>query len=89
MGCVSFRLQVMGAIGPVTSWKKTNVGVAETEMGEGGTYAWALGGIDPSTTIGLYFEVANPSATTPAAPSRRHHLQIVTRYAHGPVIPFR
>ncbi len=73
----------MGAIGPCTSLKKANACVAETEMGEGGTYAWSLGGIDPSTTLALYFEIANASATAAPAASRRHHLQIVTKYQHS------
>ena len=74
-----FSVQVMGAIGPCTSLRKPNACVAETEMGEGGTYSWSLGGIDPSTTIALYFEIANASASAPVSASRRHHLQIVTK----------
>ena len=53
----SREFKIAGAIGPVSSLKKTGPSVAETEIGLGGTYAWSLGGIDPATTIAVYFEV--------------------------------
>ena len=53
----SREFKIAGAIGPVTSLKKTGPSVAETEIGNGGTYAWSLGGIDPATTVAVYFEV--------------------------------
>jgi hypothetical protein len=81
------RVQVTGAIGPCTSLKKTNKCVSETEVGEGGTYTWALGGIDPSTTLALYFEVANSAGGAPVPPGKRYHLQIVTRYAPRACVP--
>ncbi len=46
------------AIGNVTSIDRKSPSVAETEIGVGGTCAWALGGLDPSSTVALYFEVS-------------------------------
>ena len=78
----SREFKVTGAIGPCSSLKKTSPSVSEQVIGEGGTYAWAMGGIDPSTSLALYFEVAN-STSTPMPAGKRHHLQLVTRYQHS------
>jgi protein transport protein SEC23 len=74
--------QVSGAIGPCTSLKKAGPNVSETEIGECGTTAWSLGGIDPSTTVSLFFEVAGKGGAV-VQPGKRHHLQIVTYYQHS------
>ena len=74
----SREYKVAGAIGPCSSLKKQSPCVAETEIGVGGTYAWSMGAIDPSSTIAFYFEVVNqPSNPLPAG--KRHHLQPVER----------
>ena len=78
----SREYKVAGAIGPCSSLKKQSPCVAETEIGVGGTYAWSMGAIDPSSTIAFYFEVVNqPSNPLPAG--KRHHLQIITQYQHS------
>ena len=53
-----------------------------SQIGEGGTYAWSLGGIDPSTSLSLYFDVAAKD-TQSAQPGKRHHLQLITYYQHS------
>jgi protein transport protein SEC23 len=41
-----------------------------------------MGGIDPSTTVALYFEVANPTGQT-IAPNKRRYIQLITQYQHA------
>jgi len=55
----SREFKVSGAIGPVTSLGKKGPNVSDLEVGRGGTNAWSLGGIDPSTTIAVYFDITN------------------------------
>lgn len=59
--------KVCGAIGHCVSLKKTGPSVSDTEIGEGGTYVWALSGVHPTTTVALYFEVSRqePAAISP------------------------
>lgn len=73
---------ISGAIGPCTSLRKAGPSVSETEIGEAGTSAWSLGGIDPSTTLSVFFEVAGKGGAA-IQPGKRHHLQIVTYYQHS------
>jgi len=78
----SREFKVSGAIGTCTSLKKKAHYVAESEIGEGGTYAWSLAGIDPSTTIALYFEISNPHES-PIPSTSRPYIQLVTTYQHA------
>jgi protein transport protein SEC23 len=87
----SREFKVSGAIGPCSSLKKGGPSVSEMETGEGGTTAWSLGGIDPSTSIGIYFDIAAGGggggaaggAGAGAMSTRRPHLQIQTTYTHS------
>ena len=78
----SREFKVSGAIGPCSSMRKAGPQVGETEIGEGGTCAWSMGGINPTTAVALYFEVANarPEAISHG---KRHFLQLVTKYQHS------
>ena len=81
--CLTSRdYKISGAIGPCVSLKKGSPSVSETEVGEGGTFAWSLGGVDPSTSVALYFDVSAKDAAS-AQPGRRHHLQLITYYQHS------
>ena len=44
-----------------------------------GTYAWYLGGVDPSTSIAFFFEVTNTNAT-PLPQQKRRYFQFLTSY---------
>ena len=59
----SREFKVSGAIGPVTSLGKKSPNVSDLEVGRGGTNAWSLGGIDPGTTIAVYFDITNPGVS--------------------------
>lgn len=75
--------KVCGAIGPCNSLhKKESSCVSDHEVGEGGTNVWAMGGVDLSTTVALYFELV--SAEPHAVPAtKRRYIQLVTRYQHA------
>jgi protein transport protein SEC23 len=57
--------------------------VAEVEIGQGGTNVWSMGGIDPSTTVAVYFEVTNP-ANNALPPTKRRFIQVHTRFPTHP-----
>jgi protein transport protein SEC23 len=79
----SRECKVAGAIGPVTPRhhnKATNIG--DMEIGKGGTNSWSLGGIDPGTTVAIYFEVAVPG-TTPVPQGKMRYIQFLTKYLHS------
>lgn len=76
----SREFKVSGAIGPVTSLNKAGPNVSELEIGKGGTNAWGLGGVDPNTTIAIYFDVSNPSAVPEG---KRRYMQFLTKYQHS------
>lgn len=78
----SREFKVSGAIGPVASLNKKSQNVSDIEVGKGGTNAWSLGGIDPSTTVAIYFDITNPG-TTPLPEGKRRFIQFLTRYQHA------
>lgn len=75
----SRELKVSGAIGPVTSLNKAAPNVSDLEVGKGGTNMWGLGGVDPTTTVAVYFDVTNPG-NTPLPEGKRRFIQFLTRY---------
>lgn len=78
----SRECKIQGAIGPVSSFDKKGGNVSDIEIGKGGTSAWGLGGIDPGTTVALYFEVAVP-ANTQLPEGKRRYVQFLTKYQHS------
>ena len=78
----SKEFKVSGAIGPVTSLHKKGPNVSDLEVGRGGTNAWSLGGVDPSTTVAIYFDIVNPG-TSPLPDGKRRLIQFLTRYQHS------
>mmetsp|Transcript_7331 Transcript_7331/g.8090 ORF Transcript_7331/g.8090 Transcript_7331/m.8090 type:complete len:812 (+) Transcript_7331:101-2536(+) len=78
----SREFKVSGAIGAVRSLNKQGSNVSELEVGKGGTNAWSLGGIDPGTTVAIYFDIANPG-NTPLPEGKRRYIQFLTKYQHS------
>eukprot|EP00979_Chaetoceros_neogracilis_P016485 scaffold8198_cov287-Chaetoceros_neogracile.AAC.8 len=78
----SRECKIQGAIGPVTSLNKNGGNVSEVVIGKGGTNAWGMGGIDPATTVAVYFEVAVP-ANTALPEGKRRYIQFLTKYLHS------
>lgn len=78
----SNEFKVAGAIGPCSSLKKGGPSVAETEIGVGGTTSWTMGGVDPSSTLAVYFEITN-SNSNPLPAQKRRYIQFITMYLHA------
>lgn len=79
----SREFKVAGAIGHCAATKRQGAApknISETEIGIGGTNIWSMGGIDPNTTIAIYFDVANQVAL---APGKSRFIQLITRYQHA------
>jgi protein transport protein SEC23 len=75
----SSEFKVSGAIGPVTSLHKASPSVSEIQIGKGGTCSWGLGGIDPNTTVAIYFDI---TSTSPIPETKRRYIQFITKYLH-------
>jgi protein transport protein SEC23 len=73
--------KISGAVGPCVSLRKGSPCVSETEIGEGGTYGWSLGGLDPTSTLAIIFDAGKEGSG--AVPGKRHYLQLVTYYQHS------
>uniref|UniRef100_A0A8C5HFP8 Protein transport protein SEC23 n=1 Tax=Gouania willdenowi TaxID=441366 RepID=A0A8C5HFP8_GOUWI len=78
----SRELKVCGAIGPCVSLNAKGSSVSENEMGVGGTSQWKVCSLNPSTTLGLYFEVVNQH-NAPVPQGGRGAVQFVTQYQHS------
>ena len=55
----SKELKICGVIGPCISLNRKNASVSDNEIGVGGTSAWRVCALDPSTSLAVLFEVAN------------------------------
>jgi len=78
----SREFKVQGAIGPCLSLNKGGDHVSETVIGQGNTNAWSMGGIFPTSTIAVYFDVTNPGQN-PLPAHKRRYIQFVTKYQHS------
>jgi protein transport protein SEC23 len=74
----SRELKVCGAIGVSAKMDRKSASVSENEIGIGGTCQWVVGGMNPSTTLALYFEVANKGDDL--KDGRPGYIQLVTQY---------
>jgi len=77
---VSQEMKICGAIGPITSMNVKSPHVAETELGYGGTNAWKLNVLSPTTTVAFYYDIVNQTVN-PGAPFR--YFQYLTSYQHA------
>eukprot|EP00547_Thalassionema_nitzschioides_P003888 CAMPEP_0194199076 /NCGR_PEP_ID=MMETSP0156-20130528/227_1 /TAXON_ID=33649 /ORGANISM="Thalassionema nitzschioides, Strain L26-B" /LENGTH=810 /DNA_ID=CAMNT_0038923917 /DNA_START=169 /DNA_END=2601 /DNA_ORIENTATION=+ len=76
----SREFKISGAIGAVKSLQVHGPSVSDLEVGKGGTNAWSLGGIDPETTVAIYFDISNPQ---PLPEGKRRFMQFLTKYQHA------
>ncbi|KAI5284568.1 GTPase-activating protein S23, partial [Ascosphaera acerosa] len=82
------ELKVTGLIGHAVSLNKKSASVSETECGIGNTCSWKMCGIDPASSYGVYFEIANQSGGGNAAQvqqgqQNRSLIQFLTYYQHA------
>uniref|UniRef100_A0A8B9FVV0 Protein transport protein SEC23 n=1 Tax=Amazona collaria TaxID=241587 RepID=A0A8B9FVV0_9PSIT len=78
----SREVKVSGAIGPCVSLNSKGPCVSENEIGTGGTCQWKICGLNPTTTLALYFEVVNQH-NAPIPQGGRGAIQFVTQYQHS------
>jgi protein transport protein SEC23 len=83
----SREFKIAGAIGSVASLKKNGPNVSDTVVGVGDTYAWYLGGMDPSNTVAFFFDITNTNATTMPVHKRRY-FQFLTSYQAASGLPY-
>lgn len=72
--------KVAGAIGNVVSLDRKSLSIAEQEIGVGKTCAWRLGGVDPTSTLALYFDIANNAQIKEG---QQGYVQLITKYKHS------
>ncbi|XP_010777439.1 protein transport protein Sec23B [Notothenia coriiceps] len=78
----SREVKVCGTIGPCVSLNAKGPSVSENEMGTGGTSQWKICGLNPSTTLAIFFEVVNQH-NAPVPQGGRGVIQFVTQYQHS------
>uniref|UniRef100_A0A3Q3W285 Protein transport protein SEC23 n=1 Tax=Mola mola TaxID=94237 RepID=A0A3Q3W285_MOLML len=78
----SREIKILGAIGLCVSLHAKGPSVSDNVIGTGGTYQWKICGLDPTTTLALYFEVANKH-NNPKPQGSRGAIQFVTQYQHS------
>ncbi|XP_011410444.1 PREDICTED: protein transport protein Sec23A-like isoform X2 [Amphimedon queenslandica] len=78
----SKELKVNGIIGPCISLNKRSQNVSDNEIGVGGTAAWKIPGIDPSTSVAVFFEVCNQQAGN-IPQGQPGAMQFITFYQHS------
>lgn len=77
----SRELKVSGGIGSCVSLNIKSPCVSDIEVGMGGTTQWKLCTLNPSTTMGFFFEVVNQHAA-PMPQGGRGCIQFITQYQH-------
>ncbi|ERM95335.1 protein transport protein SEC23 [Amborella trichopoda] len=77
-------VKIQGIIGPCTSLEKKGPSCADVVIGQGNTSQWKICGLDKSTCLTVFFDVA-PSERSNPAPQAIHqqlYLQFLTTYQH-------
>lgn len=78
------ELKVTGLIGHAVSMDKKSSSVGENECGIGQTCSWKMCGIDPASSYGVYFEIANQGGAPPMQQGpHRAMVQFLTYYQHS------
>lgn len=78
------ELKVTGLIGHAISLNKKSNSVGETECGIGNTCSWKMCGINPTSSYGIYFEIANQGGPVQHQQGpQKGMLQFLTYYQHS------
>ncbi|KAI9668671.1 MAG: GTPase-activating protein S23 [Trizodia sp. TS-e1964] len=78
------ELKVTGLIGHAVSLNKKSSSVGETECGIGNTCSWKMCGINPTSSYGVYFEIASQGGPTPHQQGpQQGMIQFLTYYQHS------
>ncbi|XP_059445109.1 protein transport protein SEC23 E-like [Corylus avellana] len=74
-------IKIQGIIGPCISLEKKGPVVADTVIGEGGTTAWKMCGLDKSTCLTVFFDLSSSErSNTPGTVNPLLYLQFLTSY---------
>ncbi|KAK9088045.1 hypothetical protein Syun_030439 [Stephania yunnanensis] len=74
-------IKVQGIIGPCTSLEKKGPSCSDVVTGQGNTTAWKMCGLDKSTCLTVFFDVApSEKSNTPGIPHPQLYLQFITNY---------
>ncbi|KAG6995412.1 protein transport protein sec23 [Physcia stellaris] len=78
------ELKVTGLIGHAVSLNKKSNSVGETECGIGNTCSWKMCGINPTSSYGIYFEIANQGGPVQHQQGpQKGMMQFLTYYQHS------
>lgn len=78
------ELKVTGLIGHAVSMNKKSTSVGETEVGIGNTCSWKMCGINPSTSVATYYEIASQAGPAQQQQgSQKGLIQFLTYYQHS------
>uniref|UniRef100_A0A0D9X8U7 Protein transport protein SEC23 n=1 Tax=Leersia perrieri TaxID=77586 RepID=A0A0D9X8U7_9ORYZ len=77
-------VKIQGVIGPCTSLEKKSPLSSDTVVGQGGTTAWKMCGLDRKTSICLVFDIAKKdgSDAISQSTSNQFYFQFLTYYQH-------
>lgn len=78
-------IKVQGILGPCASLEKKGLLCSETVVGQGGTSAWKMCGLDKATSLCLIFEIAKKEGPDPISQSssNQFYFQFLTYYQHS------
>uniref|UniRef100_A0A1I8GX84 Protein transport protein SEC23 n=3 Tax=Macrostomum lignano TaxID=282301 RepID=A0A1I8GX84_9PLAT len=78
----SRELKVSGCVSTCYSAQTKSPVVSENEIGIGGTAAWKVNGLYPSTTLAIFFDIVHQH-NTPLPQGGQGYIQFVTQYQHS------
>ncbi|XP_022137919.1 protein transport protein SEC23-like [Momordica charantia] len=74
-------IKIQGIIGPCTSLEKKGPAVSDTIIGEGNTTLWKMCGLDKSTCLTVFFDLASSDrSSTQGTANPQLYLQFLTSY---------
>ncbi|EDV19484.1 uncharacterized protein TRIADDRAFT_51161 [Trichoplax adhaerens] len=79
---VTKELKISGAIGCCVSGDVKSSIVGDNEIGIGGTSAWKICSINPSSAIGVYLDIVNQHSA-PVSQNAPACIQFITQYQHA------
>lgn len=79
----SKEIKVQGVIGPCASLETKGVSCSDSVIGQGGTTAWKLSGLDRNTTVTVFYDISPTTQSGPTtAIGQQFFLQFLTFYQH-------
>ncbi|OWM84238.1 hypothetical protein CDL15_Pgr011623 [Punica granatum] len=80
----SKEIKIQGILGPCTSLEQKGTAVSDTVIGEGGTTAWKMCGLDKSTCLTVLFDLSpGDKSSVPGNVNPQLYLQFLTSYQNS------